>query len=149
MTTIALHAVGLTVAIAGQGDFLVGFKNFILLLLYVLVPWSAINLVDYFLVRHGDYDVAAFFAADGGRYGYWNWTALGAYLLGIVVQIPFAVTSLYTGPLATVLGGVDVAWIIGLVVSGGAYYMLATRHTPAHRKPAPEEPLHAESVLVR
>lgn len=149
VTTVALHAVGLTVAIAGQGDFLVGFKNFILLLLYVLVPWSAINLVDYFLVRHGDYDVAAFFATDGGRYGYWNWTALGAYLLGVLVQVPFMVTSLYTGPLATALGGVDVAWIIGLVVSGGIYYVLATRRMSAHRESATDVLALNESVLVR
>ncbi|WP_166354077.1 purine-cytosine permease family protein [Phytoactinopolyspora limicola] len=136
VTTVALHAVGLVVAIAGQGDFLVNFKNFILLLLYVLVPWSAINLVDYFLVRRGHYDVEAFFAADGGRYGYWNWTALGVYALGVAVQVPFAVTELYTGPIARAIGGVDLAWMFGLVVSGGVYYLLARRRPDVITEPA-------------
>lgn len=126
-TTIALHVIGLVVAILGQGDFLSSFKNFILILLYVLVPWSAINLVDYFLVRRGHYEVMDFFAPDGGRYGHWNWTALAVYLVGIVVQVPFAVTALYTGPIAVALGGVDLAWMAGLLVSGGVYYLLAMR----------------------
>jgi len=34
-------------------------------LLFFLVPWSAINLVDYYLVKHGRYDVQSFFKPDG------------------------------------------------------------------------------------
>jgi len=142
--TVILHLAGLAIAVLGQGDFLVNFKNFILLLLYVLIPWSAINLVDYFAVRQGVYDVDDFFAIDGGRYGYWNWTALVVYVLGLVVQIPFAVTEFYTGPLAVRLGGVDVAWIVGLAVSGGVYYLVARRKgiapVPTHAPASHQEP---------
>ncbi|NNV09574.1 hypothetical protein ETC03_25825, partial [Geobacillus sp. MMMUD3] len=33
-------------AILGQGDFMATFESFLTLLLYVLIPWSAINLDD-------------------------------------------------------------------------------------------------------
>ena len=32
-------------------------------------------------------------------------------------------TSFYTGPLVANLGGADVAWIIGLIVASGLYYL--------------------------
>jgi purine-cytosine permease-like protein len=35
----------------------------------VLIPWTAINLVDYYLIRRGEYDVEAFFGPSGGQYG--------------------------------------------------------------------------------
>jgi len=55
-------------ALLGKDSFIANYTNFILLLLYVLVPWTAINLVDYYLLRHGHYDVDAFFRHDGGIY---------------------------------------------------------------------------------
>ena len=124
-TAGVLHVVGLVAALGATATFLTSFTNFILVLLYVLIPWSAINLVDYFLIAHGEYDVAAFFRADGGRYGRWNLPALGVYVLGLLVQIPFAVLPMYTGSIAEQLHHVDLAWVVGLVVSGGVYYVVA------------------------
>ena len=124
-TAGVLHVVGLVAALAASATFLTSFTNFVLVLLYVLIPWSAINLVDYFLVAHGRYEVSDFFRADGGRYGRWNLPALGIYAVGVLVQIPFAVLPMYTGPIAEQLHYVDLAWVVGLVVSGGAYYLVA------------------------
>ena len=104
------------------GQFLAGYTNFILLLLYVLVPWTAINLVDYYLVCHGEYDVDSFFRQDGGIYGRFNTIAVGSYFIGIVAQAPFMATDLYTGELASRLGGADVSWIVGLSLTSLVYY---------------------------
>ncbi|HUW80397.1 MAG TPA: cytosine permease, partial [Acidocella sp.] len=52
------------IAIIGQANFLTIYMNFLYILLYVLVPWTAINLVDYYLVHHGSYDVASFVKSD-------------------------------------------------------------------------------------
>ena len=128
-TCIALILFGLSLvgALLGKESFLVNYEDFILLLLYVLVPWTAINLVDYYLLRHGRYDVDSFFRRDGGIYGRVNAAAITSYAVGILVQIPFIASPLYKGPVARAIGDVDLSWIVGLAVTSPAYYWLAKR----------------------
>jgi NCS1 family nucleobase:cation symporter-1 len=128
-TFIALTLFGLSLigALLSKESFLVNYENFILLLLYVLVPWTSINLVDYYLLRHGQYDVAAFFRRDGGIYGRVNGPAVACYVLGILVQLPFIASPLYQGPVARAIGGIDLSWIVGLAITSPAYYWLARR----------------------
>ncbi|QEY62184.1 cytosine permease [Metapseudomonas lalkuanensis] len=123
LISLILFSGSLALALLGQDDFMVNYTNFILLLLYVLVPWSAINLVDYYLVAHGRYDLPSFFRRDGGLYGRCNWTAVNCYVLGIIVQIPFMSTALYTGPVARAMDGADISWIVGLGVISPVYYL--------------------------
>ncbi|MFT4233091.1 MAG: cytosine permease [Leucobacter sp.] len=119
--TVLYALVALLGAIFGKDDFLLIFGDFVTLLLYVLIPWSAINLIDYFVLRKGHYDVDDMFRRDGGVYGRWDAVGLWCYLIGLVVQIPFMVTSMYTGPLAAPLGFVDVAWVVGFFVPAVVY----------------------------
>jgi len=127
LIALVLFALSLIGALASRKSFLVNYEDFILLLLYVLVPWTAINLVDYYLLRHGQYDVAAFFRQDGGIYGRVNGAAVTCYAVGIAVQLPFIDSPLYAGPVARAMGGIDLSWIIGLAVTAPAYYWLAKR----------------------
>jgi hypothetical protein len=48
-----------------------------------------------------------------------------AYLAGFGAMVPFFSTGLYTGPVATALGGADLSLFIGLPVAGGLYWLLA------------------------
>jgi NCS1 family nucleobase:cation symporter-1 len=132
LTTLALFVLSMTGAFLSKNSFLSNYEAFILLLLYVLVPWTAINLVDYYLLRHGEYDVAAFFRRDGGIYGLVNGPAVLCYVLGFLVQLPFVSNDLYTGPVARALGKTDLSWIVGLVVTSPAYYWLA-KSSRSHR----------------
>ena len=75
-------------------------------------------------MRKGDYDVDSFFKRDGGIYGLFDWPALIAYIIGVLVQIPFMATTFYTGPVATALGGVDTAWIVGTIATLVIYLVL-------------------------
>jgi nucleobase:cation symporter-1, NCS1 family len=127
VVTLALFGLSLLGALLSKESFLVNYQEFILLLLYVLVPWTAINLVDYYLLRHGRYDVSSFFRQDGGIYGRINAAAVTCYAVGISVQLPFIASPLYVGPLARAMGGIDLSWIIGLAVTSPAYYWLAKR----------------------
>lgn len=120
---VGAGVVGTALAIAGRGNFLSNYESFILFLTYVLVPWTAINLVDFYLVRRRRYDIDAIFDPRG-RYGAINWRAMAAYALGVAVEIPFVSTSFFTGPVVGLLGGADISWILGLIVSAGAYYAL-------------------------
>jgi nucleobase:cation symporter-1, NCS1 family len=129
--TVVIYVAAVVPAIVSQDNFLVSYSNFILLLMYVLVPWTAINLVDFYLVRHGNYDVAQFFRGDGGIYGRFDWVSIGCYLIGIALEVPFVNTTMYEGPVAKALNGVDISWIICLIVIGPLYYLAARRLRPA------------------
>ncbi|EGE46843.1 Putative purine-cytosine permease YxlA [Acetobacter pomorum DM001] len=126
-TAVVLSGLSLLIALGTEANFMEEYTNFILLLLYVMVPWTAINLADFYLIRHGEYDVASFFRADGGIYGRYCWPALSAYVFGILIQIPFVSNGLYTGPIATMLGGADISWIVGLIFVT-VFYVWLMRH---------------------
>ncbi|MET9495072.1 cytosine permease [Streptomyces sp. NPDC006552] len=123
-----ISVAGTAVALAGKDSFLSSFKDFLLFLLTFFTPWSAINLVDYYLIARERYDIPALFDPQG-RYGAWRWKALVVYAVGLVAQFPFLATSFYTGPLVGPLGGADVSWIAGLVVPAALYWLLARRDT--------------------
>lgn len=91
--------------------------------LYALIPWTAVNLVDFFILRRGKYVIADLLKPNG-VYGLWNMRGLISYTLGFIASIPFfVVPGLFIGPLATHIGGVDIGWVVGLVVAGGAYFL--------------------------
>jgi len=115
---------GLLGTIFSTGEFLTNFGSFLVVLLYLLVPWTSVNLVDYYVVRRGRYAVREIFV-PGGVYGTWGWRGLIAYLVGIVAMIPFVVTVWFTGPVAAAMGGVDVALFVGLFASAVAYVLMA------------------------
>jgi NCS1 family nucleobase:cation symporter-1 len=103
-----------------SGDFVREFGDLLAILLYLFTPWTAINLVDFYLVRKGHYSIREIFNPRG-MYGQWNWRGLIAYFAGFVVMIPFFSTGLYTGSVAKALGGADVAMLVGLPVAGIVY----------------------------
>ncbi|QJQ20593.1 cytosine permease [Pseudomonas sp. SK] len=129
---LAIVGAATLLALLGQHSFLSAFKSFILFLLTFFVPWSAVNLVDYYFITKERYDIPAL-ADPQGRYGRWNWPGIIVYSVGVLVQMPFIDTKLYTGPMVEHLGGVDVSWLIGLVVPSVLYYLVARQR--AHHAP--------------
>jgi NCS1 family nucleobase:cation symporter-1 len=112
-------------ALNSSGNFVARFQDYLSLLLYLFTPWTAINLVDFYLVRRGHYSIREIFNS-GGMYGHWNWRGLSAYFVGFVVMIPFFSTEMYTGPVARALGKADIAMLVGLPVAA-VVYLLACR----------------------
>ncbi|MFE7352256.1 purine-cytosine permease family protein [Streptomyces sp. NPDC057543] len=133
----------LLIAVGLSSDFVSHFVNLVLVLLIVLVPWTAINLIDFYLVHRGRYELGDLFLPDGGRYGRFNTVALVSYAIGILVQLPFVATSLYTGPLVGPLGGADLSWLVGLVVTAPVYYFWARSRGEGDERPS--VPRHQES----
>ncbi|MFJ5624796.1 purine-cytosine permease family protein [Peribacillus loiseleuriae] len=113
--------VGTVLCLLGQSNFLAFFLNFIFFISYFLIPWTSINLVDYYLLRHGHYNVKDIFDLNG-QYGKVNWIACIAFIVSIFAEIPFINTSFYVGPIAKAFHGADIAWVIGLVVPAALYY---------------------------
>jgi nucleobase:cation symporter-1, NCS1 family len=118
--TAALSLIG---ALGASEDFLGNFENFLLLVLYLFIPWTAVNLVDYFIVRRGHYAIAEIFNPHG-MYGRWGWRGIVSYLVGFVVMVPFFSTGQFTGFIADAMGGADLSLFIGLPVAGVLYYLL-------------------------
>jgi len=145
IAALVLFSISLVIALFGQANFLDEYTNFILLLLYVLVPWTAVNLIDYYLVCHGEYDVDSFFEQDGGIYGRFNGIAIASYLFGIAVQLPFVATDIYTGPIAQKLHGADVSWVVGLVLTSLVYYAGCKSFPRIRIGARPEHPLAPDS----
>ncbi len=120
--TAALSLVG---ALLATSDFLANFNDFLLLILYLFIPWTAVNLVDYYFVRRGHYAVAEIFHPHG-MYGRWGWRGITAYLIGFVAMVPFfSVGTLFTGFVAKAMGGADISFFIGLPVAGVLYLLFA------------------------
>jgi nucleobase:cation symporter-1, NCS1 family len=124
---LVMFIVATILAESGYKTFLTSFENFIDVLLFFFVPWSVINLVDFYLIKKGHYDVKSFFTPKG-IYGGWRWTAIVPYLIALAAQVPFIDQTIYVGPMVKVLGGADISWLVGFVVAG-AGYLIATRIT--------------------
>jgi NCS1 family nucleobase:cation symporter-1 len=125
IVTIVFTAVlSLVPALLIGADFLTNFEDFLLLVLYLFVPWTAVNLVDYYVVRRGHYAIAEIFNPRG-LYGRWGWRGILSYLVGFGAMLPFLSTSKYTGFVASAMGGADISFFIGLPVAGLLYWLLA------------------------
>lgn len=121
MVTLAVVAVcSAAIALRASDHFMTSFSDMLTVLLYLFTPWTAINLVDFYIVRRGHYSVREIFNPRG-MYGSWNWRGVAAYGGGFLAMVPFFSTGLYTGVVAKLLGGADIAMVIGLPVSAGIY----------------------------
>jgi purine-cytosine permease-like protein len=115
----------------GEARFNQFYGGALIYLAYVFTPWTAINLVDYFVVRRGNYVVSDLLDPTGGIYGRWNWRGNFVYAATLVIMVPFMVTSQFVGVLAQRMGNVDLSLPVGLT-AGAALYVIASK-IPDHR----------------
>ena len=127
VTICIASAFVLTAALVLPANILASFSVFLTFLGYLLIPWTAVNLVDYYIIRRGLYSISDIVRSDGGIYGRWGTRGLISYACGLVAMIPFLSSSIYTGPIASAMGGADISFIFGLSVSGFAYWLLMRR----------------------
>lgn len=147
-------AIGGLLALNVTDNFSAAVTNFLSFLTLGFVPWGAINLLDFYLVRQGHYDIEAFFKRSGGVYNHHapTWTYGGvnlqaflAYAIGVAVSFPFVTNGWYAGPLAAQLGGADISWIPALLVTG-AVYLVVTRLAG---RSAASAPLPLDNAVTR
>ena len=112
-------------ALFGYQNFITNLTSFLEVLLFVFIPWSAINLIDYYVVKRGDYDVDSF-VRPHGLYPAFMWPGLVAYFAAVLIQLPFVAQVNYTGAFVDDLNGVDISWIVG-GLAGAGLYLLAVR----------------------
>ncbi|MBD2836158.1 cytosine permease [Pseudomonas sp. JM0905a] len=120
------------IAIATQYSFDTFFADILIGQLYLLIPWSAINLADYYWVCRGQYEVGELYDPEG-RYGRFNRRTLAVYAVSIIGTIPFMKLSFYTGFVADWLGA-DISWAVGLVLAGALYCMVNSQPSIKQRQ---------------
>ena len=141
LTIRAFFIVVITVAwvfatVAAGEDAVNALMILLAILMYLLIPWTAINLVDYFFVRRGHYAIKDMFDPNG-IYGSWGWKGISAYFIGWLAIIPFAVLpGVYMGPIGRKLQGVDIAWLVSLAAAGCSYYLMNRSFDPARESAA-------------
>jgi NCS1 family nucleobase:cation symporter-1 len=119
--TAALVLGGLGGVLAYFAMFISNFKeqytNF-LLITYLWVPsWAAVVVVDLFLFRRREHPPRPV-----------RWPAVAAWVIGVVVAIPFVDSTLWQSPLAVnVLHNTDVSGYVGATAGAAAYLLLGRR----------------------
>ena len=120
----------LIIAYLARGAFVVLYSSFLSIIIYLFTPWTAINLIDFYFLRKGHYSINEIFNRDG-MYGQWNKSGISAYFIGFMAMVPFFSTDAYIGPIAKMLGGIDVSMLIGLPVSALLYLWFNANYDPA------------------
>jgi NCS1 family nucleobase:cation symporter-1 len=117
LSAIVTASLGFILAVAGAGQFATLFSNYLVVLIYWIAPWVGIVLADWYLERNG---------GDEHVRG-WGRGATVFVLVTIVTIALFSSTSVYTGPVAKLLGGTDIGYLVGFFAAAGAYTLVRPR----------------------
>ncbi|MCL4352023.1 MAG: hypothetical protein M1318_05160, partial [Firmicutes bacterium] len=119
--------VGATIAIVGglvawfsSSHLLMFYENFLLLISYWIAPWIGITLVGAWL---GELTTKAAMMAPSVR-----WSALTAFIVGLVMIIPFMDTTLFEGPISKIMEGGDISYYLGLIVASVIFWAVERRN---------------------
>jgi cytosine/uracil/thiamine/allantoin permease len=106
-------------------------------LLLWMSPWAGVMLADFFIKRKASINVAELYRSpETSAYGDINWGGIIAFLAGLIAgwSVQDGLVSALQGPISiNLLGGADLSWLAGIVVSGAVYLVLAKERT----SPAP------------
>jgi len=117
----------IAVSVSMNGNAITFVNSMLVIMLYLLMPWTSVNLIDYFFLRRGRYSIVDLFKV-GGIYGGWEARGLIAYAVGFGASVPFfVIPGVYTGVLASRLGGVDFGWLVSGIASAVTYAVLSRR----------------------
>jgi NCS1 nucleoside transporter family len=140
---VAVSIVGTVALIAfiESDNFASDFDKWLASVVVWIAAWGGVMLVDFFIVRRGQIDVAGLYDEPRhARYGDVNWAAVIAALAGLVAgwAWEYGLVGFMQGPIAKATNNIDLSWLAAFVVSGGLYYfvrpMLAKERVAA---PAP------------
>jgi NCS1 family nucleobase:cation symporter-1 len=119
-----------TVFLIYQQDFAHTLDAWLAGMVTWVAPWAAVTLIHYWVFARERIDVDALFDSPrSSRIADVQWPAILAFLAGIVATWVFSygVPAFLQGPGARALGGVDLSWLAGAVVSGLVYYLAGGR----------------------
>ncbi|MHB8589333.1 MAG: purine-cytosine permease family protein [Candidatus Dormibacteraceae bacterium] len=128
-SALLIGVIGLVLGSLFGGEKFVAFvKDFLFTLVYWVLPWLAIIVVDFFILNDGGrkYPNVLEFYKRRGVFGAVNWRGLVAFFVGLGVSVPFMAAPYFTGPIGNALHGADFSYLISFVIAGIIYWGLGT-----------------------
>ncbi|HEU0061824.1 MAG TPA: cytosine permease [Hyphomicrobiaceae bacterium] len=117
-----------------EPSFAKAFDNWMISLLLWMSPFAGVVLADFYIKRRGQVDVPELYRApQASAYGDINWAGILAFIAGLFAgwSVQNGLVPALQGPIATgLLGGADLSWLAGILVSGGVYLALSSRVLP-------------------
>jgi purine-cytosine permease-like protein len=124
-----------TIYFIAAPSFAKAFDNWLISLLMWMSPYAGVMLADFFLKRKGEIDVPELYKSpETSAYGDINWGGMIAFLVGLVAtwSVQDGLVPALQGPISiNLLGGADLSWLVGILVSGGLYLVLSKRMATA------------------
>ena len=96
--------------------------------------WGGIMMVHFFVIeKHKDDFTSVLKPRGSDSYPLIRWQALIAFFLGLVMCWAMSANALFQGPIASLMGGIDLSWLGGMLTSAFVYFILntTTRAQPA------------------
>ena len=117
-----------------EPSFAKAFDNWMISLLLWMSPFAGVVLADFYIKRRSQVDVPELYRApEASTYGDINWAGIIAFIAGLIAgwTVQNGLVPALQGPIATgLLGGADLSWLVGILVSGGVYLALGSRALP-------------------
>src|SRR5215475_11153634 len=118
-----------------EPSFAKAFDNWMISLLLWMSPFAGTVMADFYVKRRGKIDVPELYRApEVSAYGDINWVGIIAFFAGLIAgwSVQDGLVPALQGPISTgLLGGADLSWLVGILVSGGVYLALDRRPVPA------------------
>jgi NCS1 family nucleobase:cation symporter-1 len=109
MAAIVVAILSYIMAVYGSGQFATVYENYLLVILYWVSPWSGIILTHWFLIQR--YSLSESYSN--------GWTVGATIFSGVtVITISlFSSTQIYRGPVAGLLNGADIGYLVGFIAA--------------------------------
>lgn len=124
---IGLVAMAIVVIFVLNGDFAATIDAWLVGIVGWLSPWAGVMLTHWFVIARRQVDPEALVAPPEARMlPSVRPTALVALAVGIVFtwMFMYGMTPLLQGPISNAMGGIDLSWLAGGLVSAGTYLAL-------------------------
>ena len=124
-----------TIYFIAQPSFASAFDNWMASLVLWMSAWGGVILADFYLLRKQKIDVEELYAEPSrSAYGDVNWGAIVAFAAGLVAgwSVEDGLVPILQGPISIhLLKGADLSWLVGMVVAGLIYLLVAQRSAAA------------------
>ena len=128
---VGVAGYAVTVYFISAPSFAKAFDNWLISLLLWMSPYAGVVMADFYVKRKGVIDVAELYKSpETSVYGDINWNGMIAFILGLIAgwSVQDGLVPALQGPISiNLLGGADLSWLFGIVVSGGVYLLLDKR----------------------